>query len=314
MMKTLLIISLLILASCNSENHFEAIFESPDKAISGDIIVVSGGTVATTATPFPLHKVALFNSEGVFKRFLYEATTNERLYGGTIDSTTNDFLFGIDTVDRVDKIDLNSFDRSSAILDPTLTGTTLRTLSSLSDGSIVVAESPTVIEKFSSAGVRAAAPFPIAIPTAINSIKTISGNRFVVTFTTNPDAPRVYNNSGTLAATFPTTSPCTTNCDPFDVVELPDGRFVVNSRVTHGLYLYSSTFTYVGVLYLNSSILNTPSAMTVLGNGNIAVCSTSFNNCEEFSISGNTATRVGTSALINNTSAIRQPLSIMVVP
>lgn len=179
---------------------------------------------------------------------------------------------------------------------------------------MVIAESPTVIEKFSAAGVRATAPYPITIPTTINSIKAISGDRFVVTFTTNPDTPRVYNNSGTLAATFPATSPCTTNCDPFDIVELPDGRFVVNSRVTHGLYLYSSTFTYIGVLYLDTSILNTPSGMTVLGNGNILVCSTSFNNCEEFSISGNSATRVGTSALINNVSAARQPLSIMVIP
>lgn len=313
-MKILILISLLFLASCNSENHFEAIYQSPDEAVSGDIVVVSGGTVASTVTPFPLHKVALFSSEGVFKRFLYEGTTNERLYGGTIDSDTNDFLFTIDTVDRVDRIDLNSFDRFSAILDPNLTGTTLRTISSLSDGSMVIAESPTVIEKFSSVGVRATAPFPITIPTAINSIKAISGDRFVVTFTTNPDAPRVYNNSGTLAATFPTTSPCTTNCDPFDVVELPDGRFVVNSRVTHGLYLYSSTFTYIGVLYLDTTILNTPSGMTVLGNGNILVCSTSFNNCEEFSISGNSATRVGTSALIDNISAARQPLSVMVVP
>lgn len=313
-MRILLILALIILASCNSENHFEAIYQSPDEAVSGDIIVVSGGTVASTATPFPLHKVALFDSDGIFKRFLYEGKLGEMLYGGTIDSVTSDFLFTVDTVDRVDKIDLNSFERFSALLDPNLTGTTLRTISSLSDGSMVIAESPTVIEKFSAAGVRATAPFPLTIPTAINSIKTISGDRFVVTFTTNPDAPRVYNNSGTLVATFPTTSPCTTNCDPFDVVELPDGRFVVNSRVTHGLYLYSSTFTYIGVVYLNTSILNTPSGMTVLGNGNILVCSTSFNNCEEFSISGNTATRVGTSALINNISAARQPLSVMVVP
>lgn len=126
-MKILLIITLLILVSCNSENNFEAIYQAPDQAVSGDIIVVSGGTVASTATPFPLHKVALFNSEGVFKRFLYEGKTGELLYGGTIDAITNDFLFTVDTVDRVDKIDLNSFQRFSALLDLTLTGVTLRT-------------------------------------------------------------------------------------------------------------------------------------------------------------------------------------------
>jgi hypothetical protein len=313
-MRILIIIALTIFTSCNSDSHFEAIYQSPDAAVSGDIIVVSGGTVASTTTPFPLHKVALFNSEGVFKRFLYEGRSGELLYGGAIDSVTNDFIFVVDTVDRVDKIDLNSFQRISMLIDANLNGTTVHAIASLSDGSVVIAESPTSIEKFSAAGVRAAAPYPLTIPTAINNIKTISGDRYVVTFTTNPDAPRVYNNAGTLVATFPTTSPCTINCDPFDVAELPDGRFVVNSRVTHGLYLYSSTFTYVGVLYLDTNILNSPSGMAVLANGNLLVCGTSFNTCEEFSISGNTATKVGVSALINNISAVRQPQSVMVIP
>jgi hypothetical protein len=312
-MKIFFLILLFFLISCNTKNHFEAIYQFPDEATSGDIIVVSGGTVASTATPFPLHKIALFSSEGVFKRFLYEARTGEFLYGGAIDSITNDLLFTVDTVDRVDKIDLSSFQRSSALLDTNLTGTTMRATASLSDGSVLVAESPTVLEKYSSAGVRASAPFPITLPTAINNIKAISGDRFVVTFTTNPDSPRVYSNAGILLSTFPTTSPCTTNCDPYDVVELTDGRFVVNSRVTHGLYLYSSTFVYIGVLYLDTTVLNSPSAMTLLANGNLLACNTSFNNCEELLISGNTATRVGASALINNASAVRQPLAVMVV-
>jgi hypothetical protein len=306
---------LLLASACNSKNHFEAIYdESPDTTSSGDIIVVSGGTVATTVTPFPLHKIALFNSKGKFKKFLYEGKSSEMLYGGVIDQVTNDFFFTVDNVDRVDSIDLNSFTKQSAILDPNLTGITIKAIASLSDGSLVVAESPTVIEKFSSAGVRAAAPFPLTVPTAINNIKAISGDRFVVTFTGNPDSPRVYNNNGTLLGSFPITSPCTNNCDPYDVVELSDGTFVVNSRITHGLYHYSATFTYLGVMYLNTSILNMPSGMSLLTNENLIVCSTSFNNCEEFSIAGSVATRVGTSALINNVSAARQPLSIMVVP
>ena len=315
-MKTLLLMLFLVTA-CNDKSHFEAIYEEPERehqAVSGDIIVVSGGTVASTVTPFPLHKIALFSSAGVFKKFLYEAKSGEILYGGVLDYVTHDLLFTVDTVDRVDSVDLTTFARESAILDANLTGTTMKAMTSLSDGSMVIAESATVIEKYSAAGVRAAAPYPITLPTAINNLKTISGDRFIATFTTNPDSPRVYNNAGTLVATFPITSPCTNNCDPYDVVELEDGRFVVNSRITHGLYLYSSTFTYIGVLYLNTSILNSPSGMTLLPNGNLLVCNTSYNNCEEFLISGNTATRVGTTALINNVSAARQPLSVMVVP
>jgi hypothetical protein len=306
-----------VASSCGGNNLFEAVFQNPqeaNEAISGDIIVVSGGTATRLVTPFPLHRAALFSSTGQFKRFLYEASTTEFLYGGTLDSITGDFLYVVDTVDRVDRVDLNSFSHYSVLLDGNLTGANLRAVESLSDGNIVVAESPTVIEKYSAAGVRQGAPFPLTIPTAINAIKKISGNRFVVTFTTNPDSPRVYSNAGTLLATFPITSPCTNSCDPYDVVELSDGRFVVNSRATSGVYLYSSTFTYVGVLYLDTTIINQPSSMALLKNNNLLVCNTSFNTCEEISISGNTGTRVGSTALINNVAAMRQPLSTMVIP
>ena len=308
---------LLFQVSCGGNNHFEAIFQNPQEAsqaISGDIIVISGGTATRLVTPFPLHRAALFSSTGQFKRFLYEASATEFLYGGTLDPVTGDLLVAIDTIDRVDRIDLNSFTRYSGILDANLGGANLRAISSLSDGSLIIAESPTVIEKFSSSGVRQGAPFPITFPTAINNIKTISGDRFVVTFTTNPDSPRVYNSSGTLLTTFPITSPCTNNCDPYDVVELSDGRFAVNSRVTSGIYLYNTTFSYVGVLYLNTGVINMPSSMAVLQNNNLLVCNTNFNTCEELSISGDTASRVGTTALINNVAAMRQPLSTMVIP
>jgi hypothetical protein len=250
----------------------------------------------------------------VFKRFLYEASATEFLYGGALDSITGDFLFVVDTIDRVDRIDTGSFNRYSVILDGNLTGANLRAIESLSDGSMVIAESPTAIEKYSAAGVREGAPYPLTIPTGINAIKRISGNRYIVTYTTNPDSPRVYTNAGVVSATFPITSPCTNNCDPYDVVELPDGRFAVNSRVTNGIYLYNAAFVYVGVLYLDTTVINQPSSMAVLNNRNLLVCNTNFNTCEELKITGNIATRVGTTALINNVTAVRQPMATMVIP
>ena len=125
MMKLVSLISLLFLLSCNSENHFEAVTQEPAVStpapvadvISGDIIVVSGGTVAATVTPFPLHKVALFSSSGDFKRFLYEGKAGELLWGGAIDSITGDFLFTLDNIDRVDRVDLDSLQIFSSLLD-----------------------------------------------------------------------------------------------------------------------------------------------------------------------------------------------------
>jgi hypothetical protein len=314
-MKLSFLCLIIFLSGCNSASHFEAVYQSPNEAISGDIIIVSGGAVASTVSPFPLHKISLFSDQGEFKKFLYQAANvTEFLYGGDIDTITKDFIFTVETVDRVDRVDLNSFNIFSEILDGNLNGTTMKAITNLSDGSSVIAESPTVIEKYSSAGVRAGAPFPITLPTAINNLKRISGDRFIATFTTNPDSPRVYNNNGTLAATFPTTSPCTTNCDPYDVVELSDGRFAVNSRITHGIYLYAANLTYVGVLYLDPAIINMPSSMTLLDDGKLLVCNTSFNTCERLAISGNTATRVGSTAFINDVSKVRQPTSVVVVP
>ena len=89
---------------------------------------------------------------------------------------------------------------------------------------------------------------------------------------------------------------------------------MVSNQVTHALELYSSTFTYVGQLYLNTAVMITPGALAQLANGNIVVCSTALNTREEFSISGNVATRVGTEAFIDNFSLMRQPTRIMVVP
>ena len=309
--------SFLLLTACGGKNHFEAVYQNPQEAqqaVSGDIIIVSGGTTTKLVTPFPLHSAALFSSTGVFKKFLYEASATEFLYGGVLDSITGDLLVAVDTIDRVDRVDLDSFAKSTAIIDINLSGANLRAISSLSDGSILIAESPTVIEKYSAGGVRQAGLFPLTLPTAINNIKAISGGRFVVTFTTNPDSPRVYNEAGTLLATMPITSPCTNSCDPYDIVELSDGRFVVNSRTTNGIYLYNSSFTYVGVLYLDVTVINQPSSMSLLKNNNLLVCNTNFNTCEELAISGNTASRIGTTALINNAGAVRQPLASMVVP
>lgn len=308
---------LLLITSCMDEANFEAVTNPPvdnSRAESGDLIIISGGTVAATATPFPLHKIALFSSTGKFKRFLYEATTAAQyLYGGDLDPATFELIFTTENVDRLQRIDLASNTLLPDVNDTNLNGTTMRAMAILSSGDRLVAESTTVLEKFTAAGVRATAPFPITIPTAINTVRAISGGRFVVTFTTNPDQPRVYTEAGVLQGTF-ANSACTTNCDPFDVLELDDGRFVISARVPNALYLYNADRSYVGVLYSNTTLMQGPSALAQLPNGNILACNTTFNTCEQLAISGNSATRVGSKAYIDNASAMRQPMKVIVVP
>jgi hypothetical protein len=309
----------LLLISCGKKANLQAVTEdngSTSAIESGDIVIISGGTVASTSTPFPLHKVSLFSSAGEFKRFIYESVSaTEFLSTGDIDPVTGDFIFAVENIDRTHKVNLDNFTEDTDILDGNLSGATVKAVTVLDDGSRIIAESATVLEKFSAAGVRAGAPFPLTIPTAINNVRKISGNRFVVTFTTNPDSPRVYTAGGVLSATFASAvGACTTACDPYDVVELDDGRFVMNGRTANALYLFNSSFAYIGVLYQNTAVLQAPTSLVKLSNGNIMACNTTFNTCEQFSISGSSATRVGSTAFIDNASVMRQPTGAAVIP
>jgi len=318
MLRLLILLSCLLAFSCNDQANLLIAASGTSGIDSGDIIIVSGGTVNRTTTPFPLHRIALFSRTGNFKRFLYESpSATEFLWGGDIDPVTGDLVFGLENIDRTQKIDLSSEQVLTDILDSNLSGTTIRDVTVLSDGSRLIAESPTVIEKYSAAGVRASAPFPLTIPTAINSIKRISGDRWIVAFNGTNDQPRVYNNAGTLVGTFASaTGFCTTNCDPFEVQELSDGRFLVTSQIANNgsVLLYNANFSFAARAYQNLEILRTPSSITTLKNGNYLICCTTYNTCEEFSLSGNTLTRVGNQSFIANPSLVRQPTKVVVVP
>ena len=318
MTKLLILVLLFILASCNDQANLLVASGGTSGVDSGDIIVISGGSVNRNTSPFPLHRIAQFSRTGAFKRFLYEAPTlTELLWGGDIDPVTGDLVFGLENIDRTQRIDLNSREVFPDILDANLSGYTIRAVAVLSDGSRLIAESATVIEKFSAAGVRATAPFPLTIPTAMTGIKRISGDRWIVTFNGGSDMPRVYSNAGVLEGTFASAVGfCTTNCDPFEVEELTDGRFLVTSQIANNgsVLLYNANFSFVTRAFQDLQLLRTPSSITTLKNGNYLICCTTYNTCEEFSLSGNSLTRVGVQSLISNTSLVRQPTKVLVVP
>lgn len=288
----------------------------PDQNRSGDILIISGGTAAVGTTPFPLHHIVLYSSEGRYLKTLYSAKNADRLWGGDINPLERSFSFVVEGVDRVENIDIDTSTVTNFVLDPQLSGNTMRTLTYLSDGSVIIAESPTVLEKYTADGVRVTAGFPITIPSAIRSVRRISGDRFVVTTTGNPDNPRVYSESGVLQGSFANTVGCNTNCDPYEVVELPDGRFVASMQIAakQSLELFDSDFSHIGVLYRNLAVLPTPGSLDILANGDLIVCTLVLNACEQLTIDGNIAERVGTRSLISESSLIRQPTTVRVLP
>ena len=312
------VLPFLLTLSCSDDVILEEALNVPTSGYvsSGDIFIVSGGTVAQTATPYPLHQVTQWSKSGAYIRTLHATTNLTTFYRGIdLNPEGTALYFTQENVDRIEKIDLTTLVNTTEILDANLSGTTVRSMAVLSDGSYVVAESPTSIEKFTAAGVRVAVTFPLTIATSINNIKRISGGRFVVLTTGNPDQPRVYNNDGTLATTISGLG-CTTNCDPYDIVELADGRFVVSVQTAafQSLELFSSSFAFIGRLYKNTTHLINPGPLALMSNGNVLACTSTTNTCEEISISGSTGTRVGSQALISDSSLMRQPTAVVIAP
>lgn len=312
------VLPFILTLSCSDDVILEESLNVPTSGYvsSGDIFIVSGGTVAQTATPYPLHQVTQWSKNGAYIRTLHATTNLTTFYWGIdLNPEGTALYFTQENVDRIEKIDLTTLVNTTEILDANLSGTTVRSMAVLSDGSYVVAESPTSIEKFAADGTRVAVTFPLTIATSINNIKRISGNRFVVLTTGNPDQPRVYNNNGTLAGTISGLS-CTTNCDPYDIVELADGRFVVSVQAAalQSLELFSSSFVYIGQLYKNTTHLINPGPLALMSNGNVLACTSTTNTCEEISITGSTGTRVGSQALISDSSLMRQPTAVVIAP
>ena len=311
-----------LLNGCGQKKFLSDVLEGTTAVTSGDILVLSGGTVARTATPFPLHQIANFYSDGTFKSILRAVSSTEFMMGMAFSASNPDtLLYSVDTTDRVERLSLQAPGNvGNHIVDGTnLTGASLRTLASLSDGGTVVAESTTSIEKYDGATVpsRVTTNFPIVLTANIMKLRKISGNRFVAVTTGGaPDSPRVYNNSGTLSTTVALGLACTTNCDPSDMIELSDGRFLVSVQAAalQSIELYSSSFAYIGQFFRDTTILQNISALTQMADGTILACSTTFNTCEKIQIVGNTGVRVGSRAFIDAASVMRQPTDVLVVP
>lgn len=312
--------SLGLLSSCGQKQFLADLTATATTIKSGDILVLSGGIVARTVTPFPLHQIAAFNSDGTYKSVLRAASATELFMGMSFGTNPQDLLFTVDTTDRVDKLNIYSPSVvSNHIIDGTnLTGATLRTLATLSDGGTVVAESTTSIEKYDSTGNRIAVNFPLTLTLNIMKLRKISGGRFAaITNGGVPDSPRIYNNNGTLATTISMAAlACTTNCDPSDILELSDGRFLVATQAAalHSIQLYSSSFAYIGVFFIDTTILQNISALAQAPDGSVIACNTNFNSCEKLQIVGSTGVRVGSRAFIDSASLMRQPTDVLVVP
>ena len=169
---------------------------------SGDIFIVSGGSVATTTSPFPLHTITQWSDSGAFVRTIAASPIATTLYFGVdLDVAGTKLYHSVEAVDRVETVDLTTLVTTTHVLDAGLSGATMRALAMLSDGGVVAAESTTSIEKYTAAKVRVTVNFPITATANIIGLPTIYGDLFSVLFNGNPDNSKIYNKVGNLAVT-----------------------------------------------------------------------------------------------------------------
>lgn len=317
----LVLLPIAALAGCGQKKFLTEVLNSTTGITSGDILVLSGGTVSRSTSPFPLHQISDFYSDGTFKSVVRSVSSTELMMGMALGANPNELLYTVDTTDRVEKLQIGLPTAvGNHIIDANLSGTSLRAIATLSDNGTVVAESTTVIEKYdgSNPPVRVTTNFPITLTANIMKLRRISGGRFAaVTTGGTPDSPRIYNNDGTLATTVSLAGlACTTNCDPSDILELSDGRFLVavQAAALNSIEMYSSNFVYIGQFFRDTTILQGISALAQAHDGNVIACNTSFNTCEKLQITGNTGVRVGSRAFIDAASVMRQPTDVLVAP
>jgi len=288
---------------------------------TGDIILVAGGDVNRSTSPYPSHKISSFDpSTGSLKEELYSADSTELLWGAHITSDQRALAFTIDgPTDYVATLDPVSLGKGAMIITA-LSGATMRALVNIADGSWLVAEARNAIEKFNSSyanqtgnGFRMTSNLGY-----VNRIRAISGDRFMILQSQNgDDRPRVFNNANASSATVVNLGlSCGNNCDIHDVVELPDGRFVfsVMNSSYNSLLITNSSFVVQGELFKDEVNLPGPATMALIDTNNLLVCTYLNGNCEKITVSGNTGSISPISPFISHPIYSRNITDIVVVP
>jgi hypothetical protein len=149
----------------------------------------------------------------------------------------------------------------------------------------------------------------------VTKVRRISGDRFVIMTTGGtPDSPRVYSNAGVLQTTITMNLSCGASCDPVEILELTDGRFLISNAVNQSLELYSADFVRIGTFYRNLSVLQYVYGMTQMADGSVLACAYVLSTCEKLQIVGDVGVRVGSKAFIDQAARMRVPYDVLVVP
>lgn len=309
----LLPISLIV--ACVGDKGFDG---ATTTTYSGNIIVTTVTTEPTTGPGL----VTMFSSTGSVVTTLRDFYSTGEWATGSGFYPPYSLYIAVEGSDRIEQIDLRS-NTVSSITHVQLTSTpALRNLAVTPAGNVIVSEGTVgTLERFSN-GNRDGSPF---IPATVGSCALVSPYGVAVNTSNNDvavvSAPgaagrlSIYDSTGGTCKAHVTGGSIGTGTPQAIAYHALSGKYVVAHSSTHAIMAYDSLGTNPTLIYLNSTVINTPRAIATDADGNIYVGSSGTETVEKLYWSGTgTATRVGTGPLIGPGIFSQNPTSITVVP
>lgn len=255
-----------------------------DCMISGDILVTNSGSSA----------VVLLDTDGNFKRVVYNVNNSEKIYGINWLSGNSEFIIAIDGVDRVVAVSKTDCSSRDYIVDSNLNGN-LRGITQVSNGDILIVETDN-IERFTSTGLRInSSGWPKALQTGGTQLSAIPAGGFVQCSLT-ADVVRTYNDAGTQLATKASGIAATT--DGVGCIVMANGNIATAwSGTTDSVAIYNSSFTTTVATYSNLGVLAAPGGIAQRANGNLLVLDRTFNYIVELTSAGTFVNVIGDGVL-----------------
>jgi hypothetical protein len=286
---------------------------------SGYILV---STVATDPATGP-GVVAVFNSEGLLSRILFDYYTNSEFVTGSGFISPDKIALAIDGGDRIEIFDLLT-NAVTPSVNAALTATPIRHLASSSlDGSLFIAESNlNTVEKFT---LDADKKYVRAQTVTNNGVCTMS-SPWGVTYIPGDDRIAVISNaaSGRLSVfrasdgvcvSHATGAPLNANTPTAVAFHPLTGKLLVTFTASHAVWAMNQDGTSATQIFLNAAIINTPRAITSDASGAIYVGSSGTDTIEKLNWSGSgLATRALNRPLIGPGVTSQNATSITVIP
>jgi hypothetical protein len=309
LLKNILYLALLtILTSC--------LIRPEPKATFSDLLVSRGDIVVSSANSTFSDSLVVFSPNGTFKRVLYELPnpSSESIGGLSWLPSTNEILINIEggssSGDRIEAFNvINGTVRTFYNNTSNYSGTGITAIAVLENTGDVIANEGSVIERFSSRGIRETwtTIWPTSVIANTQQLVPLKNGNWLAC--SSSAGLRISPDSTTdLTAVATATSAIVATTQSYGCGQLSDGTIVVAwNGTSDAIQTYTSTLTSPTTLISNSSVLSNPRGIAIGENDEIYVSDNTRNMVIELDIDGNVTREFGSSYIV-------APSSLLVIP